>query len=262
MPLICLDTETGGLLPPAKHCLLSCAAVFASDDLEFIGGTCAYLRPAPGALLAVPPANEQFQGLKVYATECFVSMDDLSVVSRERGIALIQSGAPQISAYAAQLNGFIGKNESGQWSFPSLRASLEKHCLTPHEATKLIMTEYQKATGKTGQPLHPMPFLAHNASFDTAFIEYWMPELKPLAAAWFCTMSMLRAYNKVHGISGTGTSTLSALNKCSGHLPARAHEAYDDAMAVLHGFRWLRQDPSVKAIYEKVACQLRLSSGG
>ncbi|MFA6132419.1 MAG: 3'-5' exonuclease [Phycisphaerae bacterium] len=232
--LIALDTETGGLDQRANP-LLSIAIVVADETYNKIDGFEIKVAPPRNAFLEV--ATPSTRGLE---NKRKTLLHFQNVWTKETTMALPE-GAMLITAYAAEVNGYIGEDDI-HWDFAAVDKWNASSQDLPAAETDLL-AYLTKGFGES----HVVT-VAHNAIFDQKFVESNMPRLyNKLKQPWFCTLEKSREFNKKRGVKGGGK--LTEMAKLAGFdYDGHAHEAFADGEATLAVLRFLQQQAQPKQL--------------
>ncbi len=224
--LISLDTETGGL-DERINPLLSIAIVVADETYQMMDGFEIKVAPPQNAFLEIPTA--QTCGLENKKKQISGYMNVWTKVK----LPSLPPDAMLITAYAAEVNGYIGKNPS-VWDGAAIDAWNASAQPAP-EAEADLLAYLTKAFGD-----RQVVTVAHNAIFDIKFVQASMPLLfKKLVDPWFCTCNASRDYFKKRGQKGS--AKLVEMAKLAGHdYKGKAHQAYADCTAALAVLRFLK----------------------
>lgn len=135
-----------------------------------------------------------------------------------------------ISKEAAEKNGYT----RAKW--------IERGAQPIQHAIKALNKELQKL-----RKTHPTAiFVAHNAAFDQSFINeaYRICDLEPVIRYnWRCSLQLMAQFTDA-GLLPPGKLSLDRLGELAGLWPVGGrpvvHEAHEDALACLQGYRWLK----------------------
>lgn len=224
--LIALDTETGGL-DERINPLLSIAVVVADETYNKIDGFEIKVAPPKNAIIEVPTRATMGLENKRKAISHYMNAWTHEPAQRVEGV-------PFITAYAAEVNGYVGEVDTN-WDFSAIRGWNE----TSQELTAAeddLLAYLTKGFGDG----HVVT-VAHNAIFDQKFVEMNMPRLyNKLKQPWFCTLEKSREFRKKRGEKGGGK--LVEMAKLAGFdYDGRAHEAFADGEATLAVLRFLQK---------------------
>lgn len=225
--LIALDTETGGL-DERINPLLSIAIAVADETFRMMDGFEIKVAPPRNTYLEVPtPQTCGLENKKKQITGY------LNVWTKEKAGGL-PSDAQLITAYAAEVNGYVGPDPR-VWSLAAIDQWNASSQAAP-EAEADLLAYLTKAFG-AGQVVT----VAHNALFDIKFVQMNMPRLfAKLKDPWFCTCNASKAYFKKLGQKGS--AKLVEMAKLAGHdYQGKAHQAFADGEATLAVLRFLKQ---------------------
>lgn len=224
--LIALDTETGGL-DERINPLLSIAVVVADEAYNKIDGFEIKVAPPKNSIIEVPTRSTMGLENKRKAISHYMNAWTHEPAQRV-------DGAPFITAYAAEVNGYIGEVDTN-WDLSAIRRWNETaQDLTAAEDDLLAYL------GKAFGAGHVVT-VAHNAIFDQKFVEINMPRLyAKLKQPWFCTLEKSREFRKKRGEKGGGK--LTEMAKLAGFdYDGHAHEAFADGEATLAVLRFLQK---------------------
>lgn len=223
--LIALDTETGGF-DPRLHPILSIAIVVGDENFNKMDGFEIRLAPPQGTVIEVPTPGTM--GLDSPKKQVQYYQD---VWTGQKTTSAPVDGR-LITAYAAEVNGYIGENDKA-WDFAAIEAWNKNGQDLPSAEHDLL--EYLTGSFGAGHVVT----VAHNAIFDQKFVEANMPRLyAKLLQPWFCTLAKSREFNKARGVKGQGK--LSDMAKLAGFdFDGHAHEAFADGEATLAVLRFL-----------------------
>jgi len=231
--LIALDTETGGF-DPRIHPLLSIAIVLADETYSKIDGF--EIKVAPSRDTFIEVATESTRGLE---NKKKTIQHYMNVWTKETQPSYPASGMI-ITAYAAEVNGYIGEDDV-HWDFSAIDRWNASSQPAP-DAEKDILDYLTKGFGDG----HVVT-VAHNAIFDQKFVDAHMPRLyNKLKQPWFCTLEKSREFNKARGVKGQGK--LVDMAKLAGFdYEGRAHEAFADGEATLAVLHFLQAEARKQA---------------
>lgn len=252
------DTETGGL-DPRCHPLLSIAILIGDAQMQAIDSIYLKLKPPPDTWLEVPIRDQMFltgeDAPRVLKADFFMNVYTGEIQAASAYVE--QANRYQITAYAAQTNGFVTAGPDGKWNLDSIKAWLAAG-VEIAEADRLLSKFLEAASP------YKLTGVAHNATFDEKFVTAWLPLLRQRYAkpseivlqtlgfdskgkggmatytrtGWICTVELMKAWRKKTGHT-EGNNKLEYLAKLAGVVNDKAHDAYADTKTCLAGIRWL-----------------------
>jgi len=234
--LVILDTETGGL-DARVHPLLSVAMMAVDSTLTEVDAFYAIVLPPEGTLLEVQadPNDTSFTPRIAYLED----IDGNRYECAGNGAPLDPrlTEAVRIQAGAARVNGFT-------W------ARWRQFGLTMTQVDDTFAAWVQRWFGEA------LPkAVAHNASFDSAFVQSWLPNcFRRLDPQWFCTLKAFRALkltapdgskqsNKLVDLAklvdeDPSTPAYGRLRTKEGSMLDKAHDALADTRMCLSCLLW------------------------
>lgn len=224
--LIVLDTETGGLSERTNP-LLSIAIAVADGTYTKMDGFEVKIAPARNTVIEMPAAGSFGKTIFKKRLEGY-----MNVWTKER-MMHVPEGTPIINGVAAEINGYIGPDDLN-WDLGAIdRWNAAATEIT--EAENDMIAYLTKGFG-SGQVVT----VAHNASFDSRFVQMFMPRLfQKLKAPWFCTLEASRALFKRRGVKQS--AKLTEMAKLAGFdYEGKAHQAYADVEATLAVLGYLK----------------------
>jgi hypothetical protein len=228
-----IDTETGGLQESVNP-LLSVAIAAISDTFTEIDGFSLRCLPPAGTLLEVPTRDSM--GL-----ECKGKRIDHWVDVFTGARAHSAGAAPIISAYAAEVNGYIKLDEHGAWDLAGVGAW--HTTARPIENVEHTFRVWLRQM--FGERLVPVG--GYNCPFDRRYIAKYMPKLcADFYPTWFDVCDPCKKWvmdnvpGETPGKKPRKSWKLTDMCKHAGYEPKEAHEAYSDVKSTLVVLNWLR----------------------